>query len=174
MVTRRSLFGAIAAIAALPVFGTRATEPDAFTQTIDISQSYDWRTGIVTTSHGSWNVDDDLTALYHEHFGGPGLSVYMDEETARAWDEIIEKRTSSAPPSPYYTTMAVHTDGTLVPTWEHPEARPDNRIVGYQMAYRNGDAGAYWTVDPAAPAGAWLAENIFSQDVEQVFVYLDF
>ena len=80
MVTRRSLFGAIAAIAALPVFGTRATEAEVFTQTIDTYQSFDWRTGIVTTSHGSWNVDDDLTALYHEHFGGPD---YVDAPVSR-------------------------------------------------------------------------------------------
>lgn len=44
MVTRRSLFGAIAAIAALPVVGARATEAE---------------------------TSDDLTALYHEHFGSP-------------------------------------------------------------------------------------------------------
>jgi hypothetical protein len=78
---RRQLLASLAGlIAALPFAGNAQAEPD------------DDMIGLVYPGPGEWTETPQYdTLIEHAHervYWGPGTTVYMDEETAAAWDEL--------------------------------------------------------------------------------------
>lgn len=160
---RRNLItSTIAAIAALPVFGTRATEaeeinPDDYCAGCgaywDVGGSMlylgkePWGPWICPTCEETYDQPvDDLTALYHEHFGFGVPALPNNGNTV-------------------YPVSSGHIINTLEPL------PPVNAMVtGYQMY---GTDVLDNTVYPVVttPLGDWINRAGFADSVEQVRVY---
>jgi hypothetical protein len=125
---RRQLLASLAGlIATLPLAGKAKAEPEVFTQVHHIGQSYDWQTGTVDwqtgTVHwgaGIWEVgDDDLTDIYHQHFGGiptgqiggrPSHDTYSHLVSDPVWSPIY-------PPAYDYPVNSGMTEGEWITYW---------------------------------------------------------
>lgn len=175
MTTRRNLFtSTLAAIATLTVGKAQATEagpvnPDdqyyctgCGISCFDVAgmlyiDNHPWGRWLCPDCEATYDepVDDDLTALYHEHFG-----TSADAESYIYEHGIVYRG---------YNTYPV-VGGRLVNPMNQPMPEADSFVVAYQMQGETVLDNTDYVIE-AKPLGEWINKAQFLEAVEQVRVY---